>query len=75
MGLDFYRGEYRNDTIYMMMTEAFDYPWFYHKNGEYFTSSDKYKNSSNWKRIFSSRPEDWDDFWEAHIFVLRFFLR
>ena len=72
-GLDIYRGEYGNDTIYMTMTVFYDHPYFYDKKGVYLNAGDIYEKSINWKRIFLWRPDDWRDFEENEIFVLRFF--
>ena len=74
MGLDIYRCIYKTDTVYMTMTEAYSTPGVYDNYGKSAGATMLVvKYLTNWKRIFSWRPDDWSDFWEEHISPPRFF--
>ena len=73
-GVDIYQGEYSHETIYMIMTIAYNTPYIYDDNGNYIGLNQNIKdNSTKWKRVYSWRPAEWDQDLEKDISVSRFF--
>ena len=67
-GLDVYLGLYKHDTIYIAMTATSGLPPFFDKKGNpiIWTDIDLWSHCE-WKRIFTWRPDVWNDSLEAVI--------